>query len=542
MSALEFDDWGLDVEIDSVWIPFKADVLQSPGPRWSRGVLDNGPIDRTGASTTLSFMLRNDAQNSAGLAGYYSPGHPNSLSGWTTGLPVRLWYQFEGVRRYKFYGLIEPSGITPDAGIYASRQVKVSVQNFMAQAANHEMNLTTLAVNKTISEAVALILANMIVQPLNTSYGTGTYTFPTVFDATGVGSSALSEFNKLAMSEFGMIYDIGNDTDGETLVVEGRDTRSTIENTVIPTSNGDSGFLLLEDGGYLILEDSTEGRLVLSESQEASFDNVEIPDSMRTSWGKHEANRIRGITAVRRVDAAATTILYSLPSSIQMTAGQTLVVRGTYRDPNGGASYVNAVTDGTMTTDYTAKANQDGSGADLTASLSVTPEYGTSEVAFTLVASVALWVTQLDAIGKGIYLFDPLSIIYEDTSKQQSGVFQITFDMPYQDDPTQTDALANYTLGLESSPHLTVDRYPMIANLDSMRMYGFLLLEPGTRGHFVEDQTGVDGDYFINGYEAEMFAGRYVIFSPCLKAASSSAFGRWDSGQWDNAAWYFPDV
>lgn len=535
--TLEFDDWDIEIYISS-WISLKADICQEPGPRWSRGVLDNGPLDRVGSPTTLKFELRNDACNSAGLTGRYSPGHTNCLTGFTTGIPCRLWFEFEGRRFYKFYGLIEPNGISPTAGIYGERRTKVSVQNFMAQAASHEMNLTTKALNKRIDEAVPLIVANMIVQPLATQYNTGNDTFPTVFDALGVGSSASSEFGKLAMSEFGFIYDKGDETGGETLVVEGRDTRSNVSNTQLPLTVSESGILLLEDGGELLLEDA--GSLVLSESQPASFDNTMLTESMRVSYGKHQANRIRGITAVRKVDAAATTTLYRLPSAIQLTAGTPLTVRGTYRDPNGGASYVNADTS-TMTNDYAAFANSDGTGADLTASLSVVATYGTSEVEFVLTPSANMWVTQLDAIGKGIYLYDPLSVIYEDTNAQNAGVFQITFDMAYQDDPRKTDAFANYTLGLEKTPNVTVDRCPIMANISGMHMYGFLMLEPGTRANFKEDQTGIDGDYFINGYEAEMFAGRYVIFSPVLRTASNSSFAIWDVSQWDNSSWGFPD-
>lgn len=534
----EFDDWAIEVYISSAWVSLKNDVCQEPGPRWSRGVMDNGPMDRVGATTTLRFELRNDAFNSVGIAGYYSPGHASAMTGFTTGIPCRLWYKFEGRKFYKYYGLIEPNGITPTAGIYGERRTKVSVQNFMAQAANHEMNLTTRALNKRIDEAVPLIVANMVVQPLATSYDTGNDTFPTVFDATGVGGSAAGEFAKLAMSEFGMIYDIGDETGGETLKVESRNTRSNVSNTQLPLSGSESGLFVLPDDGYFLLAD--DGGLLLPEIQEASFDNVMLTDSMRVSYGKHQANRIRGITPVRKVDALATTILYSLPSAIQLTSGTPLTVRGTYRDPNGGASYVNAVTT-SMTNDYAAFENQDGTGTDLTSSLSVSANYGTSEVEFILTPSANMWVTQLDAIGKGIYLYDPLSIIYEDTTAQSAGVFQITFDMAYQDDPNKTDAFANYTLGVEKTPNVTVDRCPMIANVSSMNMYGFLLLEPGTRAHFKEDQTGIDGDYFINGYEAEMFAGRYVIFSPVLKSAATSSFAVWDVSEWDNSAWGFPD-
>ena len=535
----EFDDWGLDVKISDVWIPLKDDVLQSPGPHWSRGIMDNGPLDRVGDPTTLTFSLMNHEGNSVGIAGYYSPGHASALSGWTTGLPVRLWFTFEGRTYYKFYGLIENGGIRPDPGNHSRRAVSVSVQNYMAQAQNHELNLLALALNKRIEEAVALITANMIIQPLATSYATGQDTFPTVFDASGTGSTALSEFDKLAISEFGMVYDMGDQSAGETLVVEGRNTRSNVANTQLPVSNVEAGNWLREDTGKWLREDGGEW-LREGDTEEAIFDNVFLPQSMRNSWGKNQANRIRGIPPIRKVDAAATTELYVLPSPIQMSAGQTLTVRGAYRDPAGGASYVNA--DPTsMTNSKTANSQEDGGGSDLSSSLSVSASYGTSEVEFVLTATVALWVTSLKAIGKGIYLYDPVSLIFEDTAAQAAGVFQITFDMAYQDDPNITEALAEYTLGLEKDPSLSIERAPMIANRNSRTMYGFLVMEPGTRGHFIEDQIGMDGDYFVNGYEAEMFAGRYVIWSPVLKSADGSSFWVWDTSAWDvDTVWGLP--
>jgi hypothetical protein len=539
-AALAFEDWGIDVKISDVWIPLKEDVLQSPGPRWGRGVMDNGPLDRVGDAKSLTFYLKNHEGNSVGISGYYSPGHASALSGWTTGLYVRLWFKFEGRTFYKFFGVIEQNGIVPDAGLFTKRTARVSAQNFMAQAADHELNLLERALNKRIEEAVALIHANMLIQPLATEFATGEDTFPTVFDTSGSGARATSEYDYLAMSEFGMIYDKGDETGGETLVVESRQTRSNVGNTYLPKTAAESGHLLLEDGGYLLLEDG--GHLVLSESQEAIFDNIFYPGAMRTSYGKHQVNRIRGITPIRRVDDAATTELYVLPSPIELSAGQELTVRGSYRDPAGGASYVNAVTD-SMSDSYTANANEDGSGANLTGSLTVTPTYGTSEVSFILVASVAMWVTSLKAIGKGIYLYDPLSVIFEDVAVQAQGVKQITFDMRYQANPTNTEAFAEYTLGLDKDPHTTVDRAPMLANRNSLTMYGFLLLEPGTRAHFIEDQIGIDGDYFINGYEAEMFAGQYVIFSPVLKTAGASSFWIWDVSVWDeDTTWSFPEA
>jgi hypothetical protein len=537
-----FNDWSIDVKIAGTWTALKSDVLQTPGPRWGRGILGNGPLDRTGDSITLTFSLRNDDLNMARLSGRYSPGHANCLTGWTTGLPVRLWFQAEagGMKYYKFYGLIAPDGISPDAGPHHRRTVRVTVNNFMAQMANAELNLLARQLNKRIDEALTYIVANMVIQPLATDFATGIDTFPTIFDAVGSGSRALSEAQAFALSEFGYVYDRGDQTGGETLVVENRNTRSNVGNTQILTGPENSGYLMKADGtGYILT--CAGDKIIYNVRQSVSFDNLMYPETMQVKYGKNQANRIRAITPIRKVDTAATTVLYDLPSPIQMTAGQTLTVRGSYRDPSGGASYVNADSS-TMSDAFTANSAEDGSGSNLTSSLTVTPSYGTAEVSFVLTAAVALWVTSLQAIGKGIYLYDPLSLIYEDVSAQAAGVFPLAFDMRYQSDPTKTGAIAQYTLGLESNPNVTVDRAPILANRNEMTFYGFLELEPGTRATFIEDQTGINGDYFIMGYEAEMFAGQYVIWSPCLKDASQNNFWIWDVSEWDvDNTWGLPE-
>ena len=52
-------------------------------------------------------------------------------------------------------------------------------------------------------------------------------------------------------------------------------------------------------------------------------------------------------------------------------------------------------------------------------------------------------------------------------------------------------------------------------------MYGFLqLAEPGQRGEFIETVSGMDGDWFVNGYTAKIIAGRYVEYGLVLSDAS----------------------
>ena len=540
-----FDSIRLEVYIGGAWLNIWADVLHNPSPMSNTGIMGNSPLDRVGDPGLLVFYLRNDAQNSAGLAGYYSPGHPNALSGWTTGLKVRHVFVFEGEEKIKFYGKISPDGITPDSGIYTQRRVRVVAEDWMSLAADHELNLLELQENKRIDEAVTTIVANMPVAPLASDYATGISTFPTVFDATQTGTRAISEFQKLALSEFGYIY-IKRDGTGETLVVESRDTRSNQSNTVVPQVISLSEISLNEDGSTLLNEDDSIS--VYNSTTTLDFDNENIPQAVRTAYGKNLANKIVAKSYPRKIDAAATTVLFELQSPFQLTAGQTKTgYRGSYRDPEGGASYVNGrdMVTPASGTDYAAFANQDGTGTDYTANLIVTATYGTNEVDYTLqnTSSATIWVTKLQARGRGIYLYDPIQTLAEDAASQLlQGVIPLSFDMVYQDNPTVVDAFSEYTLGLEKDPVLTVDEYPIVANRNANNILGFMYLEPGTRARFTETQIGIDSDYFIQGYSYQVVDGKIVVWKPVLKSAGASSFWVWDFSQWDiNTTWSFPE-
>jgi hypothetical protein len=540
----EFDSIQLEIYINGAWLDIWDDVLHSPAPASTTGIMGSSALDRVGDAGQLTFYLRNDASNSAGIAGYYSPNHANSMPGWTTGLKIRHVFTFDGVTKVKFYGKIASDGITPDSGIYGRRRTKVVAEDWMAMASDHELNLLELQENYTIDQAVSLIVANMPVVPLSTSYAVGSSTFPTVFDATRTGTRAISEFQKLALSEFGYIY-IKRGLDGETLIVESRDTRSNVSNTVTPIPADESSVSINEDDSYLLNEDDTSS--VLDESQALEFDNENIPQEVITSYGKNLANKIIATSYPRKVDTAATTVLFALQSPFKILAGGTKEgYRGSFRDPAGGASYVNGkeMVTPVSGTDYAAFANEDGTGTDYTANLVVTATYGTNEVEYTLTnnASVDIWVTVLQARGKGIYLYDPVTTIKEDLASQVvQGVLPLRFDMIYQDDPTTVDAFSEYTLGLEKDPNLIIDSYPVIANRNSNNMLGFMYLEPGARARFKEGQIGIDSDYFIQGYKYEVIDGKIVIWQPVLKSAASSSFWIWDTSEWDvSTTWSFP--
>ena len=92
----------VEVELDGVdagWTDISDDVL--PPVHGTYGILGNGPTDRVAGTGTMTFTLNNSVSNSGGLAGYYSPGHTNCLSGFEAGIGVRLGVTYDGKTRYK---------------------------------------------------------------------------------------------------------------------------------------------------------------------------------------------------------------------------------------------------------------------------------------------------------------------------------------------------------------------------------------------------------------------------------------------------------
>ena len=63
----------IEVYINSAWVDISADVMAPISG--NRGIMRNGPLDRVGDPGYLNFGMNNSIANSAGLAGYYSPGH-----------------------------------------------------------------------------------------------------------------------------------------------------------------------------------------------------------------------------------------------------------------------------------------------------------------------------------------------------------------------------------------------------------------------------------------------------------------------------------
>ncbi len=547
MTEQALTSWAIEIYNNGAWMNVTADVRQSPAPAWNRGVMGHKPDDRVGSSGFLTFTLDNSARNAAGLAGYYSPGHANCWAGWTSGLKVRLSFVFDGGTYYKYYGRIRPDGLEIAPGILGTRTVGVSCGDFMWRAQQHELDKLTYATEKKIGDVVIAVNANMPIPPLGTSIATGVETFPSIFDMTYLRTTALAEYYKAAMSEWTYIYVKGNKTDGETLVVENQNTRTsaTVANISVPTT--ESGFILTEGtagsavGDCILSEHVVEGKLVLDETQAASFDNVQL-GGMQVGFGKSQVNRVNSYVYPRRIDASATAILWSLEKSFQIEASTTITdYRCGYRDPSNPATRVSNIAGTASSTTAVASQNEDGTGGTLTANLVVTADYGTESVTYTLQntnAGTALWVQPLDCIGRGAYTFEPIQSTRNDTASQDiHGVIPLSLDFKYMTDARKAQVFSDYILSREALPRVTPETYPLLANASGMNMLGFLQLEPGSYATFIETQSGISRNCFIMGYSAQIIDGKYVLWVPVLKddAGYYTNLFVWDTSTWDGS-------
>lgn len=543
-----------EVYIAGAWVDISADVRLDPAPRFSGiGIMATSISDRVGDAGKFEFTLDNSTGNSGGVLGYYTPGHPDVRSGWTHGLRVRVTFVYDGYSKVMDDFYIDFDGIEVIPGKYGKREVNVTASNWMKSAADHRLNLLQRKTNYNIFNSVQDIIDNADRKPVAMKWwghGSGGVTFPTVFDTTESDTQAISEFQKLAVSELGYIYERG---DG-TVVVESQTNarRGDIGGdsfdlgSIIPTKSTDfTDSLLLETGGTDNLLMETGDDILLEHSQYATFTDADIRD-MEVVYGKNLANQVKFVLYPRTLDAAPV-VLSTLEEPIEILAGETLTeIRNQYRDPNSPDTEINGfdMVAPVATTDYLMFSNSDGlTGTDRTADLSVTAEYGNSEVRYTLTNNNAAtsYIGKLDARGKGIYIYDTVDVLYRETitSIPTYGIKTLNLDCVYLDSLDQlysyadkgvVDIFGTGILAGLAYNEMSIESVTFDVNKSSKMMMAFMHLDAGRMLSLFETMSEVDylnyADYqqawFINGYDIEIIDNKLVRWTCVMKYVGRS--------------------
>jgi hypothetical protein len=274
---------------------------------------------------------------------------------------------------------------------------------------------------------------------------------------------------------------------------------------------------------------------------------------MRVTFGKNIYNRVKLNSYPRKVDAAPV-VLWNLENPIELAAGQTLSkLRSSYRDPNGKSVSISAI-DSSMSVSYTANSLRTGAGTDRTSSLTVTPNYGSSEVEYDLANAYTstIYVTVLTFSGRGVTTFDTASVTFESQSSITNyDIQELTIDFPYVDDATTLFVASNnldralletgtdyllmedgsyfklddtagvFDLLVSDEPSYWIESATFTANRDKFNMLAFMCLTAGASIYITETMTGVTGDYvyYINGYDFEILPAGIVKWHPQLVSA-----------------------
>lgn len=314
----QLDSKALYLYLNSVWTNVTTDVIFD-SVQVSGGMRSNKPLDRLAYPGSMTFSLKNSTKK-------YSPDHASALSGWKKGVPVKLVLTFGGREYVKFYGTVDKIDIDP--GIYKNRRAYVHAVTWLDHAIKYPLDNPAVQEDKRADEAITTIIDSMPIAPLATDLGTGVNTFPTVFNNATIKTRAYSEFNKLALSEMGYIYE---KADG-TFVFEPNDARpvNTPVKSVIDILEN-PGFLLNETGGYHLKEDG--GKIILEDFDvaEASIDNTMV--DMDVSYGDNLINRVTTSAHPAKINTF-TSLVYELEKPQFVESGKTLVFNVEFTEPN----------------------------------------------------------------------------------------------------------------------------------------------------------------------------------------------------------------
>jgi hypothetical protein len=449
-----------------VWTDITQDLVPDDGLSAGRGIRGNRPTDCVASSGELSFTLDNTAQNSGGAPGFYSVGHPDVRAGWTFGIPVRLVFELAGDESVRWTGKI--TDILPEPGLARGLRARVTAKDVMNELAENDVRSVPPQIGVTEVEALDATLDSLPVeaQPVARAFDAAVATFPYALDNIGSGVRALGVVQDLMVSAQGFLYPLG---DG-TLRYENRTSRQV--------------------------------RVTRFAFDDDSIDGLQVPSGLEAVY-----NRVRLVAHPKAVDAAAV-VLWHHEGVVTVAPGETQELWGTYRNPDndqqtiGGFDFVTPVVAGV---DYVGNAAADGSGANLTSSLTVTASPFATSVKVVIQNTggsvVYLPAGTLQLRGKGVY--DRSPVTREAYTPQSYGNRPITIGLPYRDDDAQVQADADWLeANYRSLPHqLQLLEFVAIPG-DSELEQTACALDVGDVITISETVTGIDAvSVFINAID-----------------------------------------
>jgi len=391
-----------EADFGAGYVDISADLLH--GTTVSRGIQGGQPMDLVAGAGEWRFTLKNGAESSGGVLGYYSPFSTTKRTGWGIGVPVRLKATHGGYTRTVFTGTVGEIAVRP--GRYLSRAVDVIARDAMRLLADSVIRDVALMTSATDTEALdAICDAVPAVSVLERNWDTSVDTFPVVFDKLKDGVSALQAVADVVLSGFSL-------------------------------------FFATKDGGL---------RWVNRDTRFGSISRITLDETMRgldvTSSADLTYNKIRVTVHPRRVSTATTDILFSAPAgTIIVPSGETVEIVGEYHDPDepgkrvGGANVVTTLVAGTH---YTATKGPEPTSEDISSSQTVTLEASASSFVYTLTNTHAHKAVYqlLTVVGDAVR--DDTPVTYETYRAMPYGIKSLDVNLSLQGDISFAEGLGS---------------------------------------------------------------------------------------------------
>jgi hypothetical protein len=428
-----------------------------------RGLAGDKPTDRIANIGRMTFELRNDAGNSGGKLGYYTPGHADCRSGWNLGVHVQLKLNDGTTNAVRWDGYV--SSITPAQGVYLSRNVMVVAEDWFGRAAAHTVNKTvTTQIAKRTDEIIDTLVSDMAIAPTGTSYATDPDTLNISLDDIKENTKTYQALQRAAQTSVGYLFCTG----AGTLTYQSRHTR-LLTTTVSGTLDGNMS------------------NLQMARQNENLYNDIDVT------------------VYPQRIDGTAVT-LAQLDMEISIPAGGSVTFSLSLRDPDSTNTsvtlYAGSEVAPVANTDYKMSSIYGNGGNDLNGSCTIAPTWGANNVTTVASNSAAVvgYLNRCALRGIGIYKDRPITINQNDaTSIAAYEQRKINYQMPYQNNTNVASDAGIHWLTIYKDPRNQVKSVSFIGNI-STALSGYAVnLEIGQLIKLVESVTATNSNYFING-------------------------------------------
>lgn len=460
------------------WQDINADILSKPDPSAEWGIKGDKITQRVAGAGKQQFALNNSVQNSAGLAGYYSPGHINCRPGFHEGAPIRWVFVYGGTEYVMGKG--EIGSIKPIPGRYNERNTQVIAFDFMKRVGEYDTTYTLpVLTDATSDQAYAAILDALAVQPDERSLTTGVDAFDYLFVAAlGERPGALGEIARVAGSGLEYVF----------VAQDGTFKNQTRQDRIVE----------------MYVSAWLNEHMTDMEPPVTSEDN--IIDSATAQVYPYE------------LGAAAETV-YELDTPFVVGPGETRTFIAPYTDPDALGKRV-AVTE--LDTSLVAGTNYlfgvVGNGTDNSLNANLTASVAADADGIAGATAALVTVTNSGSISGYVNMFVLTGTIYRTNNPQQftqtadgrTGNRNLRMDLPYVSNFNLGRAFAQYAALREGESYPRVSAVTFNANRNHESMLAALTADVGDKVRVTEPQSGIDGLYFINKKRWELRAGKLM--------------------------------